>query len=243
MFTVGAGDVTAKDGATATREKVCLLPRLSLSELIHVAGLVRRVCAQAVEVMLVTHRDNAIAARRLFGDTARLRFVFVEDWKALHGGDGVLERMESAGFEIVPLRSYREVCPYAMVGLPATAALIDVHRNSAAERQLLQRVRDEVGPVYVVVHDTRGRRIRPLTLPPRLPVVRTDDPRFRTDTPFDWLAVMDHAMQLHAIDSAFLMLAHVLSLRTRKFCHAYASNRAGTPFRASVYSDAIVVWD
>lgn len=240
--------------------KVCLIPRLSLSELLHVAGLVRHVCKHAAEVVLVTHKNNVAATKRLFDESQEaqdLRFVFVRDWTALHTGEGegevegegkggkkegVLCRMEAHGFTIMPLRSYREVCPYASMGLPSTAALIDVHRNLHTERQLLDRVREAVGKVYAVVHDTDTRRIEAHILPPGLPVVRTDDPRFRTDTPFDWIQVLDHAMQLHAIDSSFMMLAHILTLRPRKYCHAYASNRADVPFRANVFTDAVVVW-
>jgi hypothetical protein len=221
--------------------KVCLIPRLSLAELIYLVGLVRTLRSRKVDVMVITHRQHAPHVRALYGDIPGVRFTFLSGWSELHD-EPVLGKMQDAGYELLPLSSYRTVCPYAVVGLPSSVAgtEFNIERAPHAEKALLDRVRAEVGDSYVVVHDKPGRRLRAHLLPDALPLVRVDDPRFRAASPFEWIQVMDHALQLHAVDSCFLMLANILALRPRKFCHAYTDGNMA--YRPSVYGDAITIW-
>lgn len=249
------------------QEKICILPRLSLSELIHLNGLVRTICERSTDVMLLAKRDHVRPIRNLYGDIPHLRFHFVDTWEQVYGpGPGpvrdssdadadaataaaavapppsMLERMERQGYNIVPLASFRESCPYTMMGLPDALAETSfrVTRTLDAESALLDRVRSVVGTVYAVVHDDEDRRIRRHLIPEGLTVVNVRDPRFRRANAFDWIQVLDHAVQLHAIDSCFLLMADMLSLRCRKFCHAYPNPSAHT--RSSAYRDVITVW-
>ena len=221
--------------------KVCLMPRLSLTEVLACAGLIRSICRVADDVLVVAPKAHATSVRRLF-DERNVRFRFVDDWASL--SDTVIGAAEEQGYELVPLASYRDACPYTAMGLPWTVAStqLKIQRFGDVERRLLAMVKEVVGETYVVVHDNAARRIRPHLVPPGMPVVRTDDPRFVAATPFDWIQVIDHAMQLHAIDSSYLLMADLLALRPRKVCHAYANDDAGLPFRAGVYRDVIVVW-
>lgn len=217
--------------------KVCLLPRLSLSDLIVVNGLVRAVCERCPDVMLVAKRDHVASVRALYGDITSLRFKFVKSW-AGHGA--VADEVQARGYVLVPLPSYREACPYALVGLPSSMGPENfvLHRTLAAEAALHDKVVEAVGPVYVVVHHDDDRPIRSHLIPEGYPVVDVRDPRFRTESIFDWIRVIDHAVQLHAVDSCFLVLADVLNLRARKFHHAYASPTVGT----ARFKDAITIW-
>lgn len=233
------------DGVNALKAlkvlKVCIIPRMSLSELIYVVGLVRTLRSCKIEVMVITHKQHAPHVRALYGDMPGVRFTFLSGWNELHD-EPVLGKMRDAGYTLLPLSSYRTVCPYAVVGLPSSVAASEFHieRVAHAEQALLERVRAAVGMSYVVVHDKPGRRLRTHLLPDSLPLVHVDDPRFKTASPFEWIQVMDHALQIHAIDSCFLMLANILSLRPRKFCHAYADR--DTAYRPTVYGDAITIW-
>lgn len=91
---------------------------------------------------------------------------------------------------------------------------------------------------YAVVHHDESRPIRRDLVPQHLAVVDVRDPAFRTDNLFDWITVLDHAAQLHAIDSCFLLVADMLALRCRKFLHAYTSPAV----TAARYTDVIAIW-
>ncbi len=227
-------------------DRVCLLPRLSLSDLIQISGLVRTICERSTDVMVLAKRDHVRSIRNLYGDIANARFTFVDSWDQLvarTGGESLLAQVEARGYRLVPLPSFREFCPYAMLGLEAALArtAFRLQRNLGEERALLERVKAEVGSVYAVVHDDEGRAIRRDTLiPAGLPIVSVRDPRWRTANIFDWVQVIDNASQFHGIDSCFMALADALDLRARKYCHAYA-DRATLP-RAAMFRDVIVVW-
>lgn len=227
-------------------DKVCLLPRLSLSEVMYISGLVRAVAAQSTDVMLLAKRDHVRPIRTLFADLPSVRFKFVESWDELSkpgaSGASLLEYIEGQGYRLVPLPSFREACPYTLLGLESSLARcrFAVDRDEGAEHSLLERVHDEVGPTYAVVHDDDSRRIRRHLIPEGLPVVRVRDPRWRTANMFDWAQVIDHAIQFHGIDSCFLLMADLLGLKPRKFCHSYCD--ATSASRPGVYRDVITVW-
>lgn len=232
--------LNGKDKSANPALKVCLIPRLSLAELIYLVGLVRTLRSRKIDVMLITNKQHAPHVRALYGDMSGVRFTFLSGWSELHDGP-VLSKMQDAGYTLLPLSSYRTVCPYAVVGLPSSVAAseFNIERAPHAEKALLERVRAAVGDTYAVVHDKPGRRLRAHLLP-ELPLVRVDDPRFQAASPFEWIQVMDHALQIHAIDSCFLLLANILALRPRKFCHAYADGNMA--YRPTVYGDAITIW-
>lgn len=224
-------------------ERVCVLPRLSLCELIAACGLVRTVCSRSTDVMLVVNRDHVSPVRAMFSDVPNMRFTCVDSWEAVYAGDrpgerSFLDAMEAKGYKIIPLPSVRDLDVYGLLGLDRALmhTAFAVHRSSSVEEALLRRVVAETGATFSVKHDAPDRRIKPGTTGP-YPVVDVNDPRFKTANIFDWLMVMDRAIELHAIDSCFVMLADVLSLRPRKYVHAYTS-----PKMPRHYRDAIVVW-
>ncbi len=235
-------DVYQLDGV----ERVALLPRLSLSELMYVNGLVRTVCRYATDVMLVAHRRHATAVRHLYGDVKNVRFTFVTSWSQVYGGDsgsaagGVIADLEGRGYRVVPLPSFREACPYALLGLEVALArgLFAVERQPSREADLLRRVVEAVGNTFIVVHEDEERRLNPACLPDGLPIVRVRDPAFRAANLFEWVQVLDHAIQVHGIDSCVLLLADFLRLRPRKFLHAYCD---ATTNHAR-YEDVTVIW-
>jgi len=220
-------------------DKVCLLPRLSLSELIHISGLVRAISERSTDVMLVAKRDHVRPIRNVYYGMENVRFTFVESWAQI---GGVLDRMEADGYRIVPLPSFREACPYTMLGLEISLAEsgLAVQRHADSERALLERVRAAVGPTYIVVHDDEERRVLEYLMPEGIPRVHVRDPVWRTPNPCDWIRVIDHAVQFHGIESCFLLLADSLSLRARKFCHAYCNPAMSG--RPCGYKDVIVIW-
>lgn len=210
-------------------ERVCLLPRLSLSELIALTGLVRSLCVNHCQVMILAKRAHARSIRNLYGDMPGVRFKLVESWDDVYAApkdrDTMLDELERHEYRLVPLPSFREACPYKLLGLDPDAAEYEfqLQRNLADEQALYDKISNEVGCVYAVVHDDESRPIRKAGLPENLPVVSVRDPRFRTANIFDWIQTIDRAVQFHGIDSCFMLMADCLSLRARKFLHVYAS--------------------
>lgn len=209
-------------------DRVCLLPRLAISDLIMINGLVRTLCA-STDVMLLVKRPHASTIRSLYGDITSLRFKFLDSWSELHSsknsptGGGVLDDIRRMGYHVVPLPSYRQTCPYALLDMdPALAhTAFSMRRNMEAEAALLAKVQAVVGRTYVVVHDD-ARVIRRTSIPTGYPVVHVRDPRFRTANMFDWVTVIDQAVQFHGVDSCFMLMADFLGLRARKYLHCYA---------------------
>lgn len=225
-------------------DRICLLPRLSLAEVMHIADLVRALAERAAEVVLVAKREHARSVRPLF-DGTDVRFKFVTGWDEVYNGSpSVLEEMQRLGFKVVPLPSFREACPYLIMGEdpPQPGASLAVSRNPEAEQALLERVRATAGTVYAVVHDAPGRRVRRDLIPDSLPVVSVTDARFASPNVFDWVQVIDEAVQFHGIDSGFLMMADALGLRCRKYHHAYASAQTSPALTNHRYRDVVTIW-
>lgn len=220
----------------------CVIPRLSLAEVMWVTGLVRTLAEEHAEVALVCRRDDLATVRRLYADKAEIvRFHTADTWQEL---TDLYARMEARGHRLVPLPSFRSSCPYAAAGRDRALArtAFEAQRHPEAEAELAERVAAAVGPTYVVVHDDDSRRIRPDLLPEGLPVVRVRDPRWRTPCILDWLETLRRAVQFHGIDSCFMVAADLLLPgRPRAYCHAYADAGAAT---ASVhhYDGATTLW-
>ncbi len=197
-------------------------------------GMVRHMCALNGEVLLLCKKAYISSIRNLFGDLPNLRLKFVVE---MHEFTAELFReVDALGFDIVFLGQHsgmrwRALDPlwsralYRQVGLdPATMySAFGVLRNPEREQALLRKVREALGEVFVVVHDdvSRGYVIKRSSLPPGMPVVHVDDPRWRTDNIFDYAALIDHAMQFHGFDSCFMLMDDFLGLKARTFCHAY----------------------
>lgn len=223
----------------AADRRLCLLPRLALSELLALSGVVRHLVGQGAQVMVVTHKSHASSVRSLYGDIgdSSLRFTFVGGWDHVYAAD-VLESARARGYSVVPVPSFRQASPYASLGIDSATARSSfmLTRNLDRECELRDRIVAAVGPTYVVLHDADDRRIRRRLLPHGVPVVDVRDPRWRTPIIFDWVRTMDHAVAVHAIDSCFMLLAETLSLRASRVLHAYAGGATAYPGATVVYS-------
>lgn len=219
---------------TFDNERVCLVPRLSACELIAVCGLVRAVCSRSSEVMLLVRKDHVGLIRHLFDAVPNLRFTRVDST----GDAAVLDSMERNGYKLIPLPSVRDMDVYALLGLSRDLLHtgFTVVRNISAENALLDKVVHAVGESFVVLHDSHTHRIKRDAIASSYPIVDVRDPAFRTWNILDWITVLDRAIELHAIDSCFMMLADILALRARKYVHAYPGTKLPRHFR-----DAIIV--
>ena len=95
--------VVAQQAPPPGASRVCVIPRLPLSELLYASGVVRALCGRGFDVMVVVHRDHANYVRRVFTGLPGVRFAFVRDWTDLHRG--VLDRVQAQGYALLPLPS------------------------------------------------------------------------------------------------------------------------------------------
>jgi hypothetical protein len=220
-------------------KRVCIVPHMGLGDMIILNGMVRVTCRVHSDVMLVAKKAYANSLRCLLCDLPNLRLKFVDEFHELYANDFRLVRSIMAmGYELLTMGMHssargcwRALDPvwsralYRQVGLDPDLMYDEFHvsRNMDREALMLQTVRDAVGMAYVVVHDDplRGYVIDRASLLPGLPVVHVDDPRWRADNIFDYVQVIDNAVQFHGFDSCFMLMADFLHLGRHNVCHAY----------------------
>lgn len=208
--------------------KKCVVLPFRLSEFIALSGVVRHLCAgSTTDVMLLADRDHVSSLRALFVGVPGLRFMFVLPEEV----PATLKALRDAGCDIVRLRGMRVSDPYAAMSIPKPP--LEVDRHPTAEAALLHATRQAHGDGYVVVH---GDGVRVDLLPQRASVVRL--PPSAAHNIFNWVGVLEHAAEFHATDSSYLLMADALSLRTRKFLHAYASAHPTHKYSA----DVVTIW-
>lgn len=206
--------------------KKCLIPRFGLRELVHLNGLVRTLCSRSIDVMLVVNRSHVSPLRHLFADTKNLRFTFLKDWSDVYKTD-VIASLQTSGYEIITLPSFRDTCPYTMLGEDPALARTEfwVHRDEKVERWVYDTIVGVSQP-YIVVYQCPDKRIRTDLLPKGYRIIELPV----NANPFDWIRVLDHAVQFHAVDSGALLIADIMCLRPQKFFHSYASHDVPTRY-------------
>lgn len=218
--------------------KVCIVPHMGLSDMLILNGLVRTACAERPEVLMFVKRSYISSLRTMFGDLPNLRLKFVDTVEQLYAnGFRLAAEAVDAGYALLLLGVHSSSADWKSLDTTWQRALyrqagldpglmrsgFRVQRNEERERALLATVKAAVGDAYVVVHDDPGRSLvldRGF-LPPGVPVVHVDDPRWRTKNIFDYASLIDNAIQFHALDSCFLLMADLMRLGSRAFCHAY----------------------
>ena len=216
---------------------VCIVPHMGMGDMIILNGMIRVKCREHRNVMLVVKKAYANSLRSLFCNIPNLRLKFVEECHELYANDFRMVRdIRAMGYALLPMgvhtvENWRALDPlwshalYRQMDLDPDLMYSEFHvsRNLDREAMMLHAVRDAVGMVYVVVHDDprRGYVIDRECLPPGLPVVHVDDPRWRSDNIFDYAQVIDNAVQFHGFDSCFMLMADFMHLGGRNFCHTY----------------------
>lgn len=223
------------------RQKVCIVPHLGMGDMLVLKGLVKTACDQRPEVLLFAKRLYISSLRSLFADLPNLRLKFVDEAHELHA-DGCKMMADAAaqGYALVRMgvhsgsNAWRALDPVWSRALYRQAGLdpglmhtaFSAQRDEGRERALLHAVRRAVGDVFVVLHDdpSRGMHINRRHCPPGMPVVHVNDPRWRTANIFDYAGLLEQAIQFHGIDSCFVLMADLLALGARTFCHAYCKD-------------------
>lgn len=197
---------------SADGPKLCILPPGGLQALLTASGLIRHV-SRTHRVLVALEVGLANCLPRLFSGVD-VRFWFDDP--------APLARARDLGYATW-------VLPPDPLGMYAVAKMLPsdmhakftVHRDTAAEEEVVSRVVDAHGPTFVLVWDAaKGPGIARHFLPEGVSVV--DARRVSVANPLDLCGLMQHAVQVHAVDGWFLTLADLVGGAGRRFCHAYA---------------------
>jgi len=95
-------------------------------------------------------------------------------------------------------------------------------RNPHREKTLHNRLGCHTGP-YIFLHEdlSKGYKIREDLLPSGVNIIRPN-PKLKGFSFFDYLGVMENALEIHTIESSFAILAEQMQLKTKKYAHRYA---------------------
>lgn len=209
------------------KSKIAVLGHMGLGDAIVQKGLVRRVTEIADEVLFFGKKQYEKSLQSLFWDVDKLSFVLVDDDADISpafGADGRMWRqLEREGFAVVPLGYHSgsedwlssdsawNRCLYKQLGIPPECMRthFGTVEKTPAAADMTKRVRAELGTEYAVVHDDpkRDMVIDRAWVPADLPCIHVDDPRIRSDNVCDYLDLLEHATEVHCIDSCFALLA------------------------------------
>lgn len=188
----------------------------NLADAIALSPLIRRhVCDEAqstTDVILLANRDHVSSLRPLFVGVSNVRFLFVGP-----------SHVPGPEWDVIQL-------PRAKTPVAVPRSL-EVNRNEGMEGALVHAIRQKHGDGYILAH---GPGLRTMLFPNRAAVVWLPPPSH--GNVFDWIGVIEHATELHAVDSCYLVLADALSLRPRKFLHSYASAQPTRKYSPDIVS-------
>lgn len=193
------------------QKPLCVVVPPGLQSLLTATGLVRSL-AGARAVLVATDKEHIPIVSRLFAGLG-VTFWFGEpDPVARAGALG----LESLVLQADPTAMYKA----ARVPQDHMHSMFDVERDEAKEKELLDRVVRTHGTSFVVAWPRPGSSLDAKLLPAGVPVV--DAPSLGVVDPLQFCGVLEHALQVHAVDGWFLTLADLLGGNSRKFCHSYA---------------------
>lgn len=186
---------------------LCVILPPGLQALLMATGLVRTLAATR-PVLVSTDREHIGVVPRLFSGL-KVTFWF--------GDPDPVARAGALGLQTLvlptdPAGMYRA----AKVPHAAMHSVFDVVRDKPKEKELLDGVVCAHGSSFVV---TWGQLDATL-LPAGVPVV--DAASLGVEDPLQLCGVLEHALEVHAADGWFLMLADLLGVNSKKYCHAYA---------------------
>lgn len=189
---------------------LCIILPRGLQALLMATGLVRSLAGTRA-VLVSTDKEHIGVVPRLFTGQ-KVTFWF--------GDPDPIARANSLGLHTLvlpadPMGMYKA----AKVPQAHMHALFDVVRDEAKERELLEKVIRAHGMSFIVTWTEPGRPLDPALLPAGVPVV--DASALAVADPLQFCGLLEHALQVHAVDGWFLTLADLLGVSSKKYCHAY----------------------
>lgn len=205
---------------------------LGLGDHIVCNGLVREQCKRNGRVGLFCFKRNEPSVSFMYRDLKNFHLHIVEShteaarFRFLNRfvfGEDHYDKMLSIGSHDVEsgIKYERQMYKLAEFSLEALWDSFYVERDIERERALSQKM--HVAEPYIFLHDDARYPITPAKIQSSLPILRPN--LTLTDSIFDYCGVLEHAEEIHVIDSSFMFLADCLPYenpRQRLFVHRYA---------------------
>lgn len=194
------------------QKPLCVVVPPGLQALLTATGLVRTLAADRA-VLVAMDKELIPIVPRLFAGN-KITFWFGEPDPVARAGALGLETL------ILP-NDPRAMYKAAKVPLSNMHTKFHVVRDDAKERELLERIVRSHGASFAVAWPHPGTPLDANLLPTGVPIVYA--PSLSVADPLQFCMVLEHALQVHAVDGWFLTLADLLGSNSGKFCHSYAS--------------------
>lgn len=205
---------------------------LGLGDHIVCNGLVREQCKRYSRVGLFCFPNNEPSVSFMYRDLKNFRLHSIRSHKEavgfrflnkfVFGGAHYDTTLKIGSYDVESGIKYeRQMYTFAELPLEALWDSFYVKRDRERERTLSQKMHT-VGR-YLFLHDDARYPINPKKISSTLPIVRPDTNL--TDNIFDYCDVLEHAEEIHVMDSSFMFLVDCLQYansRQRLFVHRYA---------------------
>jgi hypothetical protein len=218
-------------------ESVFILAHPGLGDHILCSGIYREYAARYGLCLVSALKSNFESVKDLVKDVENIRIVPYESemWMVAHRN--LLNRI---GFKTLSLGLFGtdwledknirfDANYYLQAGLPLALRWdsFKYSRNLDNEERLFKLLGCNDSE-YIFVHDDAGRNfsIKDEKLPRGLKIVRPSLELADKFSFFDYLKVIEHATQIHCIESSFCALIESLELQKPKFAHRYARPEA-----------------
>lgn len=217
--------------------KLFMVPHMGMGDTVVLTGLIRVLALHPkVDTILYPVKKQYTRASQALLDVPKVTVLPFDDeaacFKAAHEHSWMGYVNVPLGMHSLDPKSWNALHPdfshrfYIQAGIDHKVSYTHfaVTRCPEAERDLYDRVVAKYGTTYVFVHEDVDRGfVIDRSHVPKLPVFSAHDPDIYSDSIIDYAMVMEHATELHVMDSCFALLADRLPEVTCPIvCHAYA---------------------
>lgn len=204
-----------------------IFPHLGLGDYLIVNGLIRSIIKPDQEYILFTNKNYEETIRFMFRDIPNLDYqvipqLFYNRWT-------ILPYVRSTNYNLI-LIGYERLNPnisfersfYQMFNVPFTDKWNKFHvkRDPKREKALFDKLQLKEGE-YVFVHEDvqRNQIINPGHIQKEVPIVfATKD---LTQNIFDYCYIIEHAAEIHVIESSFMWLCDFIPTNGDLYSHRY----------------------
>lgn len=216
-----------------------LVHNLGLGDHILCKGIYKGISIQSRVVMIVVKLSNLKSLKQLLGDLENVYAIPLPSSVA-DRAQRILSRIAALlGFQVKSIGVFGKRLSkttrfdeemYLQAGVPFSQRSegFSIVRNAAREEELFQLLGCQ-GAQYVFLHEdmSRGYKVDRKILPTGVMIIEAAV--IGDFTIFDYIKVLENALEIHVIQSSFAALADCMLLEQKKVAHLYARPDSSKP--------------
>ena len=214
-----------------------ILPHQGLGDHILCAGIYRELSLRYRHTIVPAKANNYMAVKKMLRDIENIQVISYrkEGWVPLHqklmskfGYDKLKLGEYGASFFANPnMRLDENFYHQADLPLAVRWESFGYLRDEEKEAELFDLLKCSDSE-YVFVHDdeSRGFKIDMDRLPSGVKIVRPIPELASKFTPFDYLKVIESAIEIHCMESSFVAMIESFEIKVPKYAHRYARPEA-----------------